>query len=138
MKTTFCQACALLVSLAPLTVLNASTGDQDRPVIALNAVQQEVPGQVLGRGASEKQVRESLGEPGQRLARNVWVYFDYEAARPTHNKTDRDALVVTFASGKVVDMRLVDRAAVAVLAAKMQAKPIQAVAEARTTSAQSR
>lgn len=121
MKTTFAHTCIFAAALSPFAVPAVRGAEEARPVIALNSAQEEICSEVLGRGASEQDVRDALGEPGRKLARNVWVYYDYEAIHPSQNKQDCDALVVVFASGKVKELRLAKRVDIEAVAAKMNA-----------------
>jgi hypothetical protein len=121
MKTKLAHTCIIAAALSPFAIPAISAAEEARPVIALNSAQDEILSQVLGRGASEQEVRDALGEPGQKLARNVWVYYDYEAIHPSQNKHDCDALVVVFASGKVKELRLAKRVDIEGVAAKINA-----------------
>jgi hypothetical protein len=55
----------------------------------------------------------------QELSPDVWLYSGYRANLDLANKQDCTTLVITFANGKVVDLKLVNRPAAAAIAANL-------------------
>jgi len=70
----------------------------------------------IASGTSVTIVRAALGSPLRELAPDVWVYRGFHADLDAANDDDCDMLIVTFAHGVVADLKLVNEAAVGILA----------------------
>jgi hypothetical protein len=88
-------------------------------------------GDVITAGDTAATVRAILGHPLKELAPDVWTYRTYRADLDLANDQGCDTIVITFAHNKVVDMKLVNDRAVAVLAASSSAKQAQVYVASR-------
>lgn len=83
-------------------------------------------------GSSRATVRLTLGLPHVRLSPDVYIYHDFHVLQDVANENGCDSLVVTFKKGMVVDLKLVNRRAVQVIAAGLRTKPSATVWVAAT------
>lgn len=86
----------------------------------------------LERGATEMTVRRLLGSPVKELSPDVWIYSGFQPDVPEHTQSyGCDNLLVTFADGKVVDLKMVNLRATEVIAANLnRAGAVQQIAKA--------
>jgi hypothetical protein len=94
------------------------------PVRALTATREG--GEQIERGTTRADVSWAMRRKArQELSPNVWVYFGYRANLDLANAEACQIVIVTFANDEVVDLQLVNKPAVAVIAANL--KPIPSV-----------
>jgi predicted secreted hydrolase len=74
----------------------------------------------IARGATQGTVSRVMGSPFRELAPDVWAYHGYHANLDLANAQGCDTLIVTFARGKVADLKLVNRSAAELIAANSQ------------------
>jgi len=110
--------------MAPLLALGADepmiAAPQREPVVPLAAVQEDAGPGRIARGATPAEVIAIIGAPDRRLSADAWVYWNYQANRTVAHTSDLDTLVVIFSTGRVGHLRLLPRANVEALAARMQ------------------
>ena len=68
-------------------------------------------------GATQGDVLRVLGSPSRELSSNAWVYHNYHADLALANEQGCDTAEIAFAQGRVADMKLVNHAAVTIIAA---------------------
>jgi hypothetical protein len=61
-------------------------------------------------GSSEPEVLQILGRPSERLTPDLWIYWKYYSPERARDSGGRDTVVVAFAHGKVIGMKLVTTA----------------------------
>ena len=117
-------AAALIVSAS--TALSADSKNQSPrgfSVRSLNVTPYEV-GEQIERGATRAYVaRVMSGQSRQELTSDVWVYSGYHAELDAANEQGCGTMIITFANDKVVDLKLVNKRAVAVIIAKLKLSP---------------
>lgn len=64
----------------------------------------------------------------RELSPDVWVYPGYHADLDLPNGQRCDTIVITFAQGKVVDLKFVNQPTVSLLAANSKSKPTEGYA----------
>lgn len=75
----------------------------------------------IERGATREDVSFAMKyESRKELSPNVWVYAGYHANLDSANDQGCGTMVITFASDRVVDLQLVNKVAVAVIAANIK------------------
>jgi hypothetical protein len=126
MKTLRSHLLVLVTTLSASALLPLSAAANDRvprayPVHNFTSA----TGDVITAGDTAATVRSILGHPLKELAPDVWTYRSYRANLDLANEQGCDTIVITFAHNKVIDMKLVNDRAIAVLAASSNAKPAQ-------------
>lgn len=76
-------------------------------------------------GATQWTVLRLMGSPFRELSPDVWVYHRYHANLDLANEQGCTTLVITFAQGKVADLKLVNNPAVGLIAANSKPKPAE-------------
>jgi hypothetical protein len=71
----------------------------------------------IARGATQTRVSQVMGSPFRELSPGVWAYHGYHADLDQANEQGCDTLIITFAHGKVADLKLVNQLAVERIAA---------------------
>jgi len=78
----------------------------------------------IERGATRTDVSRAMrGQSRQELTPDVWIYSGYKAEISLANEHGCGTLIITFANDKVVDLKLVNKPAVAVIAANLKLSP---------------
>lgn len=78
----------------------------------------------IERGATRAEVRIAMGEPSQRLSDDVWLYYRYHSEDlPEAQQQGCNAVLVTFAKDKVVDLKFVNPRAATIVAANLKNQP---------------
>ncbi|HEY5552411.1 MAG TPA: hypothetical protein VIK52_11015 [Opitutaceae bacterium] len=77
----------------------------------------------IGIGSTEMTVRQVLGMPNRRLSPQVCVYYNFHAQQELANDFGCNAMIVTFAKGKVVDLKFANLTAVKIIARNLKTKP---------------
>lgn len=112
---------ALLASLCMFTVaLAATAAPATAPAVPAAFPVKEIfarNGELIQTGVSERAVRQSLGAPHRQLNPEVCLYYGFKADLELANERDCRILMVTYAGGKVVDLKLVNLRAAKVIAA---------------------
>ena len=125
---------SLLVLAAALSASALSAASKDTPAIAysVNAVTSVFSGyEKVSLGASQATVRWVLGSPRQELAPDIWVYHNYHADLALANEQGCDTVVITFARGKVSDIKLVNDRAAKSIAANVHVQSARMVAASK-------
>jgi hypothetical protein len=86
--------------------------------------QRDMP--VVEPGASEFTVRRVLGEPWRKLNSDTWVYERYTASNWKIDTGNCSTLIISFAKGEVVELKLVNGRAEKAIAAGLQKNPLPA------------
>lgn len=80
----------------------------------------------IARGANRGTVSRVMGSPYRELSPDVWVYHGYHADLDLANEQGCGTLIITFAQGKVADLKLVNQSAADRIAANSSSnKPAQ-------------
>ena len=111
---------SLLVLAAALSASALSAASQDTLAIAysVNAVTSASSGfEKVSLGATQGTVLRVLGAPALEMSPNAWVYHNYHADLALANEQGCDTVMITFAQGKVADLKLVNHPAAVSLAA---------------------
>ena len=120
MKTTIT---ALLTVACVLLTMPALSGSEPRARgYRVNAIE-TLNSPTIELGTSDFTVRRILGEPARRLDASTWIYERFRALPEQPADDDRRTLVITFHSGRVADLKLVNPRAETVIAARLQTKP---------------
>ena len=116
-------AAALCVSAStPLSADSKNQSPRGFSVRTLNVT--PYVGEQIERGATRAYVaRVMSGQSRQELTSDVWVYSGYHAELDAANEQGCGTMIITFANDKVVDLKLVNKRAVAVIAAKLNLSP---------------
>ena len=64
--------------------------------------------EAIRRGCPRNEVLEKIGDPGTRLSRDVWVYWNYRCTDLAAERRGFDALILTFSDDRVTDMKIVN------------------------------
>jgi hypothetical protein len=107
-----------VLALTPLSAASKNDFPVAFPVSALIATPQG--GERIERGTTRADATWALRRmPHQELSPDVWVYPGYHANLDAANDHGCGTLMVTFANDKVVDLKLVNKPAAAVIAANL-------------------
>ncbi len=85
----------------------------------------------ITRGTPQDIVFSLMGSPYQKVSPDVWVYHNYVANLDVANEQGCDVMVITFAQGKVVDLKLVNEPAAKIIAANSTFKRAERYASAK-------
>jgi hypothetical protein len=110
--------CLVLAAALSAPALCAATEAASPIAFRINKVTAENAS--IERGASLPRVREALGEPYRRLSSDIHLFNGYHADLPESEKLGCDTLVVTYTGGLVSDLKLVNSAALKVIAASLR------------------
>jgi hypothetical protein len=129
MKTNSTSVLALVtvVSALALAPYSAASAGADPFGVAISQVACGRNAEVT-RGATKMTVLRLLGAGYRALSRDVWVYPNHHADSRTANARECDSLVLTFADGKVTDLKVVNHRGVALIAASLPTRPAMQVA----------
>jgi len=125
---------SLLVLVAALSASALSAASKDTPAIAYSVsdVTSASSGfEKISLGATQATVERILGSHRHELSPDVWVYHNYHADLALANDQGCDTVVITFAQGKVTDLKLVNHPAAMVLAANGKVQSIRMIAAAK-------
>jgi hypothetical protein len=79
---------------------------------------------VIQVGSSTSAVYQQIGYPKRKLSDDVWVYFDFRGPLDEAQNQDCGTLLLTFANGRVADIKLVNDRALNVIVAQMKVHPV--------------
>jgi outer membrane protein assembly factor BamE (lipoprotein component of BamABCDE complex) len=116
---------SLLVLAAALSASALSAASKDTLAIAysVNAVTSASSGhEKISLGATQGTVLRVLGAPSLEMSPTAWAYYNYHADLALANEQGCDTVVITFAQGKVADLKLVNHLAAVFLAANGKVK----------------
>jgi outer membrane protein assembly factor BamE (lipoprotein component of BamABCDE complex) len=125
---------SLLVLAAALSTSALSAASKDTPAIAysVSAVTSASSGfEKVSPGATQGTVVRVLGAPALEMSPDVWVYHNYHANLALANEQGCDTVVITFAQGKVADLKLVNHPAATYLAANVKIKSVRMIASSK-------
>lgn len=125
MKTKIASLFALLVALSSsvLAASSSATAAASAPFgFNLGKIVQPNNDEIA-RGATEMTVLRVMGTAMSKLAPNVWVYYGYHPVVADGQDRGCDTLLITFADGKVSDLKLVNARATAVIATNLKHQP---------------
>lgn len=108
MKTFFLRPALLVAALFGPPAAH-SVASERGPVIAFRALRETINEPVFGRGMPANEVLRLLGEPDERLAQGLWVYWDYRTNRTSLNAQGLDTLVIAISHETVVGLKIVPR-----------------------------
>ena len=106
----------LATSLAALAPPAPAASLKELPAVAYPVTSVDHQGNLVTRGTTALNVRRMLGLPARTLSDDTWVYYGYEADFEPANVEGCDTLVLTFAEGRVTDIKLVNQRTVRLLA----------------------
>jgi hypothetical protein len=115
----------VLFLAAALSASVLSAAPKNESPIAYSSVNISLGGDQIERGAPRGRVRALMGYPKQKLSGDVWLYQGFAADLPQANEQGCTTIIITFANNEVVDLKLVNDRAAAVIAANL--KPIPSV-----------
>jgi hypothetical protein len=124
----------LLFTIAAALGASALSAASQKPEpFGFEVIKAATDGRFVEIGARPATVTEVLGEPSAKLHPDIWLYYRQHAVDSTPaNEQDCRTLIVTFKQGHVSDMKLVNGAALKVIAARLKLKhPVQYVAESK-------
>jgi len=81
--------------------------------------------ELIARGDTQTRVLRLMGSRFREVSPDVWLYHGYQADLDLANEQGCDTMVITFAQGKVADLKLVNMPAVSIVAANSKAKPAE-------------
>jgi predicted secreted hydrolase len=125
---------SVLILAAALSASALSAASKNTPAIAysLNTVTSASSGyEKISLGATQGAVMRVLGSPALELSPDAWVYHNYHADLPLANDQGCDTVVVTFAQGKVADLKLVNHPAAVFIAANVKVRPAGIIAASK-------
>jgi hypothetical protein len=101
-----------IISCVAIASSFASAPDANSPYAYRVSLASTPNGEVL-RGAYKSEVLDVLGAPSSRVSDSLWVYNDKFCVKDTElaRSSKCTTLVVTFNGPRVIDMKLVNRAA---------------------------
>ncbi|MEO7413887.1 MAG: hypothetical protein ABIZ81_11065 [Opitutaceae bacterium] len=121
---------ALVASVSALagtpnyTISLAATAPQDAPYGFVVRQVTSSPNTEIERGTTQMTVQRLLGTPQRQLSPEVWVYSGYHPVPSNDSHAlSCDRLIITFSAGRVVDLKIVNPAAVQVFAARLGVNP---------------
>jgi len=107
-------------ALTPLSAASKNDRPTGYPVSRINFPSSGF--EHIAPGATQGAVFWLMGSPTQTVSPEVWIYSGYQANLDLANEQNCNTLVITFAKGKVVDMKLVNKPAVSIIAANPSSK----------------
>jgi hypothetical protein len=125
---------SLLVLAAALSTSALSAHSKDTPAIAyaVSDVSSYYGGyEKVSLGSAKETVRCALGAPRQELSPDVWVYHNYHADPALPIEPGCDTVVITFARGKVSDIKLVNDHATKLIAANVTVQSVRMIAASK-------
>ena len=132
--TMYTRLPCLLVLAAALSASALSAASKDTPAIAYSVsdVTSAASGyEKISLGASQATVRRVLGSPRQELSPDIWVYHNYRADLALANEQGCDTVVITFAQGKVADLKLVNHPAAVSIASNVRVQSARMIAASK-------
>jgi hypothetical protein len=98
-------------------------------VVAFRSSSETITQPLFGRGMPAAEVLRLLGEPDERIAPGVWVYWNYQTNRMSLNTQGLDTLVIAISRETVVGLKIVPHQSLAPFVARLPApNPTQALA----------
>ncbi|HUJ44383.1 MAG TPA: hypothetical protein VLW52_12345 [Opitutaceae bacterium] len=79
---------------------------------------------VVKVGSADSTVCRWLGEPSRRLGDDLWVYFHFAGSREEAREAGCSTLLLTFANGRVADIKLINEGALGVIVAQTNVHPV--------------
>lgn len=95
---TFGAFCAHFLAGAPADPLVAF---REQPPV-LNSLSE-----LVRLGTVRRDVESLIGAPGDRLSRDVWVYWNFKTTDEDTNRRGYDTLLITFVDDRVVNLKVV-------------------------------
>jgi hypothetical protein len=74
----------------------------------------------ISLGATQMTLLRFMGSPSRELSPDIWVYHGYRADLALADEEGCDTLVITFAEGKVADLKLVNHSVATIMAANLK------------------
>jgi|NGEPerStandDraft_6_1074524.scaffolds.fasta_scaffold33298_1 hypothetical protein len=139
MKTRIASVLILAAALGTSALLPLSAASKDNlptgySVSKINFPSSDFPRSGIthiARGTSKGIVSSLMGSPFREVSPDVWFYHGYKADLDVANEQDCDVMVITFAQGKVADLKLVNEHAVRIIAANSTFKQAESYASAK-------
>jgi hypothetical protein len=125
MKTRIASVLILAAALSTSALLPLSAASKDNLPTGYSVSRINFPASNITRierGTSQVIVSSLMGSPFRKVSPDVWVYRGYVANLDLANEQGCDVMVITFAQGKVADLKFVNEAAVKIIAANSTAK----------------
>ena len=124
MKTCLTPALILAAVLSTSASLPAFASTKDERAIAYPTssvtAQSQYGNRQIIRGATRDEVQAVLDCPNRMLSPDVWLYYGFSADLKEANDHGCRTMMITFAEGRVVDMKFINKPAAAVIAAKVK------------------
>ena len=131
MKTNICSVLILAAALSA-SALSAASKDTSAIAYSVSDVTSASSGyEKIALGTPQATVRRVLGSPRQELAPDVWVYHNYHADLALANEQGCDTVVITFAQGKVADLKLVNHLAATLIASNVKVQSARMIAASK-------
>ncbi|HWA25197.1 MAG TPA: hypothetical protein VG734_05930 [Lacunisphaera sp.] len=108
---------ALAGPLAAIPAINSTPAVYRVSAVAVRG------GTVVRAGDSAVTVVAHLGQPEQKMSRDIWIYRQFRSPEERHYQRDCTTLVVTFRDGRVTYLDRVNDPAVRWLAAHLPTRP---------------
>ncbi len=120
MKTRIASVLFLAAALSTSAFLPLSAASQDNLAAGYSVSRINFPASNIShieRGTSMGIVSSLMGSPFRKVSPDVWVYLGYVADLDLANEQGCDIMVITFAQGKVADLKFVNEPAAKIIAA---------------------
>ena len=135
MKTRIASVLILAAALSTSAFVPLSAASKDnRPVAyAVGTVYLDASRGLdeIAHGTSKAAVLQLIGSPRQALTSDVWVYRGFRANLDAADTRDCSTLVITFTRGEVASLKLMNQAAVGIIAMQSNPKAAERYASAR-------
>lgn len=89
------------------------------PVVGLRSARETITEPLFGRGMPASEVLRLLGEPDERAAPGIWVYWNYQTNRASLNPRGFDTLVIAISRETVVGLKIVSHQSLAPFVARL-------------------
>jgi hypothetical protein len=76
----------------------------------------------VSRDSTRRQVESALGLPASKLSDDVWLYLNFVVAGSNGCPYQCDRLMITFTAGRVSDIKVVNKQAEQIYAARIKAR----------------
>ena len=122
---------AAALSTSALVPMSAATKNISPIAYSVSSVYVDSRGDFIQRGDTRATVLFVMGRPRQELSPDVWVYSGYQADLDLANEQGCDTQVITFAQGRVVDLKLVNESATRIVTADLKSNRTKFFASAK-------
>jgi predicted secreted hydrolase len=122
----------ILAAALSASALSAASNSFSAIAYSVNTVTSASGGyEKVSLGATSGAVARVLGSPALEISPDTWVYHNYHADLDLANDQGCDTMVISFAQGKVVNMKLVNHTAALFIAANVKVRSAGIIAAAK-------